>query len=349
MVKRVVITCLFVITFAVAFSLLQDAPPSYAQFPPGTVTATPLPPNFTPTITLTPTPPLTPLPTSIAPGCATTLPISIGATVTVRPGVNIRYGPSPSSPWLANFQEPRDFLILDGPVCDSNFIWWQIQGQGIIGWVAERSTTLNFISYIDSSTVPGANCNPALDLSTGDEIELITGVRIRQTAGIQGLTLTVAPFGAMLTVLSDSAECVDGYNWRLVEVEVVNVVYRGYMAEGSNSTGEDYYIAQDVPTSICSPPMDLSIGETGRIRAVDNVAKNLRAEPSLRGTILYSLVDGVPFEVIGGPVCVDNQVWWQIRIRSNISASGWVAQGPRPNYWLDPDYVGSPYGIPHFP
>ena len=349
MVKRVAVACFLITMLAVGFSLMQDVPPSLAQFPPGiTATATPLPFDVTPTITLTPTPPLTPLPTSSAPGCSTTLPITIGATVTVRPGVNIRYGPSPSSAWLANFPEPRDFLVLDGPLCDSDFIWWQIRGQGIIGWVAERSTTLNFISYIDSTTVPGADCNVALDLRAGDEVELITGVRIRQQAGLQGLTVTVAPFGATVTVLSDTAECVDGYNWRLIEVVVVNVLYRGYMAEGSNSLDE-YFIAQDAPTSICSPPMNLSIGGTARIRAVTNIPKNLRAIPSLSGTILYSLVDGVPIEIIGGPVCVDNQVWWQVRIRSNIAASGWVAQGPRPNYWIDPDFVGSPYGIPNFP
>ncbi len=348
MLKRILASLLLIIAVGMIVSLNENTPSvARAQFPPG-ATPTPTPLGFV-EVTPSPTPiPLTPLPTSIAPGCNTTLPVQVGATVTIRPGVNIRYGPSPSSPWLANYPEPRNFLVVDGPVCDSDFIWWGIRGHGIVGWVAERSNTLNFISFIDGSTIPNGGCTAELSLSAGEEIELVTGVRIRQDAGLQGLTLTVAPFGARAIVLSDNAECVDGFNWRLVQVEVVNVIYEGYMAEGSSSVVGQYYIAQEQPDSICNPPMAFSIGQTGRIRSVDGTLKNLRTAPGLGGDILFTLVDGVPFEVIGGPVCVDDQIWWQVRIRSNLPAAGWVAQGPDPNYFLRPDYVGSEYGVPDF-
>ena len=354
--KRLAVCFIILFTSVVTVLTITRSSPVQAQFPPSVPTSTPGgpvgPPSGqpvvpTPTLVLTPTPPLTPLPTSIAPGCGAGLPISIGATVTVRSGVNIRYGPSASSPWLANYQEPRNFLVLDGPVCDGNFLWWQIRGHGISGWVAERSNALNFVTFIDATRI-GGDCPAPLSLSTGEVIELITGVRIRQNPGLESLVLTVAPFGASAVVLSDSPECEDGFNWRLVRVEVVDVIYDGWMAEGSSSIAGEFFIAQDQPDSICSPPMRLAIGDTGRVRVVDGIPKNLRAAPGLTGEILYTLVNAVPFEVIGGPVCIDDQIWWQVRIRSNLPAAGWIAQGPRPNFWLDRDDEPSPIGVPDF-
>jgi len=196
--------------------------------------------------------------------------------------------------------------------------------------------------------VGGGECSAPLTLSVGEEIELVTGVRVRDEPGLQGLVLTVAPLGARAVVLDNAPQCNDGFNWRLIQVEVVDVLYEGWIAEGSSSFADELFIAQDQPDSICSPPMGFSNGDTGRIRAEDGIAKNLRSAPGSGGEILYTLVDNVPFEIIGGPVCVEDMIWWQVRIRSNLPAAGWVAQGPRPNFWLESDYVPSPFGVPQF-
>lgn len=337
MQKRYILAfCLILMVALGMFSMATQ--PSNAQFPPGVTPGTDtgppgVGPPLTPTITLTPTPPLTPLPTSSAPGCETSFPIALGSTVTVRGGVNIRNAPSPSAPWLANFPESRNFIMVEGPVCNSNFIWWRVTGHGISGWVAERNTVMNFITYIDETTAP-VGCFASLSLSVGEEIELVTGVRIRNQPSLQGLVLTVAPAEAIAVVISDEPVCAEGYNWRLVQVSVVGVIYEGYMAEGSNSVADQSYIAVDAPDSVCSPPLNLQVGVFGRVDYRDGRPKNLRSLPGLEGEILYTLVDGVPFEVIGGPVCVDDMNWWQVRIRSTIPAAGWIAEGPRPNYWI---------------
>ena len=329
--------------FILAVGLMMSIPtPSNAQFPPGvtpgTNTGPPIggtggPPFGEPTVFLTPTLPLTPLPTSSAPGCVTAFPIIIGSTVTVRGGINIRTTPSPSAPWLANFPESRNFVVLEGPVCGADFFWWRITGHGVNGWVAERNTVMNFITFVDGSSAP-ATCFAPLNLAVGEEIELVSGVRIRAEPSLQGLVLTVSQVESYATVLSGQSICEEGYNWRLVQVEILGVIYEGYMAEGSNSVIDDTYVATDEPDSICGRPVDLAVGSLGRVYYRDGIPKNLRETPGFDGEILYTLVTGVPFEVIGGPICVDDINWWQVRIRSNIPAAGWIAEGAPPNYWI---------------
>lgn len=338
MAKRLAVgmVTLGAVALLLALTLTTGSRPSQAQFPPvGTFTPIPTPTLFlTPTPTLTPTPPLTPAPTSAAPGCANPLPLLPGSVITVRSGVNIRSAPSISAPWLANYPEPRDFTVLDGPVCGDNYLWWQVRGHGITGWVAERNAALTFILNVDDDRV-NPTCPTPLDLVEGEQIELVTGVRLRDAPSLGGLILTVAPLGTFATVLDETTVCSDGFTWRFVRVEVVGVVYDGWMVEGSSSITGLYFSEQTPdPAAICARPAPLRIGDLGRIFDPGGPPKNLRAFPGEDAPVLFTLVDNVPFEVIGGPVCIGSDQWWQIRVRSTIPAAGWVAQGPAPNYWL---------------
>lgn len=335
MLRRILITGVFAGMLLVMAGLFAGSSPSRAQFPPGTVTPTLFPTVFfTPTPIPTATPALTPAPTSNAPGCANPLSLAAGAVITVRSGVNIRTAPSVSAPWLANYQEPRNFIVLDGPICGDDYLWWQIRGHGITGWVAEGSATLNFIISVDRTTVSG-DCPTPLQLDVGERIDLITGVRIRNEPSLQGLILTVVPAGGEAIVLDATTVCNDGYTWRKVRVEVVDVVYDGWMVEGSSSIEGRYFSVQTPdPSLVCHRPAPLNIGDLGRIYDPGGPPKNLRSLPGTDAPILFSLVDNVPFEIIGGPVCVGQDQWWQVRIRSTVPAAGWVMQGPAPNYWL---------------
>jgi len=324
---------------ALLLALSATSRPSLAQFPTftpgGPVPGATLPPGITPSPVFTATPPLTPPPTSSAPGCTVPLNIPIGSIVTIRPGVNIRSQPSPSAPLLANFQEPRNFTVLAGPTCGGNFFWWQIRGHGVTGWVAERSISLTFITFIDPPEDASTSCPPPLDLATGEEITLLTGVRVRNAPGLEGLVLTVAPINAVALVLDDEPTCADGYNWRRIQVEVVGFIYEGWMAEGSRSVPGEIYVAGDPTPPPCWPPLDLTVGTRARIYYRQGDApKNLRAGPGETEAILYELVRGVPVEITGGPVCVNGMNWWQVRVLASFPVSGWVAEGARGNYWL---------------
>jgi hypothetical protein len=316
-------------------------PPELGQ---GFVFISPTPiPTSTPLPTATPL--ITPSPTPAAPGCFLgSFDIPIGSTVTLRSGINIRAEPRVSSAWLGNFPEPRNFIVIQGPVCGNDYQWWRIQGHGITGWVAEQSTIMPFIISVDPP--PGAldACINRLNLRAGQVIDLTGNVRIRQEPGLDGLVLTVASPDTPVTILQDETRCVDGYNWRHVEVTVVNFTYRGWMAEGSAMTANLFYIEPTPdPFAECNTPMNLRAGDQRRVRYVDGNPKSLRATPGEDGELLYTLVTGVPFEVIGGPVCAGGMNYWQIRIMSNIDATGWFPEGPRPNYWSEPFYSSNAY------
>jgi hypothetical protein len=295
--------------------------------------ATPVP-FFTPTEIPTPTPLITPSPTSAAPGCFDPLAIEAGSTITVRGGVNIRSAPSISAPWLANFPEFRNFIAVEGPVCGDNYLWWRIRGHGVTGWVAERNNAMSFITSVQAVRT-AVVCPTPLELAIGEQIELVTGVRVREEPSLQSRVITVAPLGGIATILSGPT-CAEGYNWRRVQVTVANFPYEGWLVEGSSVIPDTFYL-EITPEVPCLPPLALAPGDRARVGYRDGMPKNLRAAPGEDGEVLYTLVIGVPFEITGGPVCIDGMNWWQVRILSTIPAAGWLAEGgPRGNYWIRP-------------
>ena len=138
-------------------STATDTPTDTATFTP-TYTATPLPsstatntitplptdtPSRTPRPTRTPRPNVTATPTSIA--CAGTLPsrlyIGINGQVVPIGGLANRYRSEPNlgSDILGTIPEGGVFVVLDGPVCNNGFVWYQVNYGGRIGWTAEAS------------------------------------------------------------------------------------------------------------------------------------------------------------------------------------------------------------------
>lgn len=64
------------------------------------------------------------------------------------------------------------------------------------------------------------------------------------------------------------------------------------------------------------------------------------AEPNLRarafppnGDIIDLLYPGYAFDIVGGPMCINSLVWWQIRLRDGQEA--WVAEGLDDEYFFD--------------
>lgn len=279
-----------------------------------------LPPSLTPPPTATPV--LTPIATSAAPGCGATLPIEIGDSITVRGGISIRALPSVSGPLMEMLQQNDYFIVTGGPICADNYTWWGIRNSRLSGWVAERNNALTFIVDYESANIV---CPTPHELVIGDEIELAYNVRVRREARNDGLVMTVAPAGSTALVLS-APVCVDGYNWRQVEVEVIGVLYSGWMAEEERTTGQTLFIEEGPE---CYPPLGFQVGDLGRVDTHGS-PKNLRAAPNTSSEVLYTLVGGVPLEIIGGPLCSGGMNWWQVRILSTFPAEGWLAEGGRP-------------------
>lgn len=301
------------------------------------VPSAPVSAQFTPLVTASATPVfqgtfVTASPT--AEFCITPLPLTQGDILLVTGGVIIRYGPTASSPYLAQYDTPREFVIVDGPVCNGGLTWWGISGQGITGWVSEGRGTRYWVRPL---TTGGGRteCPAALKLVTGEGITLTGNVRLRAAPGLTNYTLTVAPAGSRVTVL-EGPQCANDINWWKVRATVLDVVYDGWMAENEPTGDLLVAVTPAGDGTICDFPLNMRIGDRARVMYRDSSPKRLRNMPDLDGAVLADLVENVPLEIIGGPLCADTYNWWQVRVLTSNPVVGWMAEGGPANYWIAP-------------
>ncbi|MEP6988573.1 MAG: hypothetical protein ABI970_23425 [Chloroflexota bacterium] len=262
---------------------------------------------------------LTPIPT---PGCAAPLPLVKGQSAYVKGGMYVRNSPTESSPWVNYYQKEVVVVITDGPICsDQRYNWWKVKGPGNDGWVAEGTPAQYFMR--PGPPPAGSFCNASVDLTVGQQTRLRLGVKVHQTASIDGLVLTVAPIDSIAAVLA-GPNCSNGYNWWQIRVTVLNVVYTGWVADGESGITllEDPNAA---PTPFCGPARSLRIGMTGYVQYIDEIPKNMRVAPSIKSEIAATLLDGIGFTIIDGPVCADGYNWWRIQILSRPDVTGWFS------------------------
>lgn len=273
-----------------------------------------------------------PQPTA-ANGCAAPLPLVVGATAYVSGGLFVRTQPNLSSPYVEYYEQAVTVTITDGPVCDgARYNWWKVSGPGNDGWVAEGQPGNYFISV---GALPGEACGAAAGLTVGARAELLRDLRLRAAPSTAGLVLTVAPTGALAEVL-EGPQCGDGYNWWRVRVVVLDVAYTGWMADAQPGGSRWLRAEGEADAPVCAPPLNLAIGSRAYVDYADRIPKNMRALPTEAGELVATLLDGIGFEVIGGPVCAEGYNWWQIRILSRPDVSGWLAEGGPQGYWIAP-------------
>ncbi|MEM9951288.1 MAG: SH3 domain-containing protein [Chloroflexota bacterium] len=316
----------------------------------------------TPPVVLTPGAPIRgALPNATLPftDCITPLNLLPGDQIAIEPGVNIRRSADFSSPivWNTSQQQvdnegnrllPEDefnviAFVVEGPVCANGYNWWRVNvSGGNDGWVAEgRPTDVGGYLILTGAVPINTDCTPAFDLEVG-EVALVTqNVRVRSEPNRDGRVVTVAPFGSNVLILSEpNCDPRDPIIWFRVQVEVVDFVYTGWMSQGLG--GAIWLIPTDLPSeeagTLCGPPLDFAIGTLGYVNSFEQRPRYLRDAPGLDSNVKFLLVDGVPFEFIGGPICADNINYWQIRVLSSTyDVDGWIAEGSRGvGYWLSP-------------
>jgi len=88
--------------------------------------------------------------------------------------------------------------------------------------------------------------------------------------------------------------------------------------------------------SFCPEAMEMRmvVGKRGKVTFGDPRRVRLRLEPSTSAGVLRLLNLGTEFLVIGGPVCADGFVWWEIEFGSY--SGYWVAEGENENYHIEP-------------
>lgn len=79
----------------------------------------------------------------------------------------------------------------------------------------------------------------------------------------------------------------------------------------------------------------LHVGDIAYISFDPPLPNRLRREPNTASEILAMLQPGERIEIIGGPVCSNQWIWWQVRSRAT-GITGWTAEGDAGSYWLVP-------------
>lgn len=82
-------------------------------------------------------------------------------------------------------------------------------------------------------------------------------------------------------------------------------------------------------------PSRLYVGDTAFVSKDPPLANRLRSEPNTGSTILALIQPGEEMVVVGGPVCSNQWIWWQVRTLAG-GVTGWTAEGDASGYWLVP-------------
>ena len=79
----------------------------------------------------------------------------------------------------------------------------------------------------------------------------------------------------------------------------------------------------------------LKVGMKARVSSDPPTANNVRAGPSTKNTRRGQIQPGEVVEVLSGPECAEDIIWWEVRSPST-GLTGWTAEGTIGTYWLAP-------------
>jgi hypothetical protein len=148
------------------------------------------------------------------------------------------------------------------------------------------------------------------------------------------LIITVASTGQFVDVLEGPTCGDDKFNWWKIRVPVAGFTYTGWVADAQPG-GNDWLISEDTLSApVCAAPLSLPIGSHAFVNYTDHIPKSLRSGPSTNSQLIASLLDGIGFEVLDGPICADGYNWWHVSILSRPDVTGWLAEGGPQGYWI---------------
>lgn len=79
----------------------------------------------------------------------------------------------------------------------------------------------------------------------------------------------------------------------------------------------------------------LQIGDFAYVSHTPPLRNRVRSGPDVNSKIIGHIAPGEQVEIIDGPSCSNNWIWWKVRVRKN-GQIGWTAEGDANNYWLVP-------------
>ncbi len=84
-----------------------------------------------------------------------------------------------------------------------------------------------------------------------------------------------------------------------------------------------------------APTSRLKVGDLAYVTKDPPSPNRVRKEPNRQAEILGLINPGGSMEILEGPTCADNWVWWHVK---NADLNGWMAEGDQETYWMVPLY-----------
>lgn len=190
------------------------------------VTQTPLIPTDTPVTEPTATFTATPVP-------GTVLQAGQPARVTAPAGLNMRTEPRPGTTLILQLATGQRVIVVEGPVSADNFSWWRVDdGQGNVGWVAERDAETVWLTpqlgeAQPVNRAPRLNDRVVVTMPSGGQLS------IRTLPGSDALVVTRANPGQQFTVF-DGPQTAGGFTWYRIRSDDGQV--EGWAADGDGTT-----------------------------------------------------------------------------------------------------------------
>jgi len=227
---------------------------------------------------------------------------------------------------LANLPAGMVFSVVGQPSCAEGMIWWQVNTLGQSGWTPEGQYSTYWLEPY-GQTAPPPGPIPCLltrfpHMQVGYSGIVSPGIpnNLRAQPSQYGQILASMSAGESFAVLAGPM-CSENLVWWQVN-------YRGkvgWTVEGQNGS---FWI--DPLTCIGFQESRISVGKYARV--TPGLPNRLRSMPSTRSLSLALIQPGATFSVIGGPVCAEDTIWWQVNYQGII---GWTMEGQGNQYWLE--------------
>jgi uncharacterized protein YraI len=203
------------------------------------------------------------------------------------------------------------------------------------------------------STIPSKHYNPATD-------ERVTDFNLVIVATAQAYDIPLWNYWKAMSVLPGEGLASDGVHpslaWdglntvfdpdhlkygfpvrNLTALQVLYTLWQQVLYDGDQApaaTAPPSSVQPGSPSEIScqgAPPPNLTVGGQGRV--TPGLPNKMRSQPSTAAAQVGSIPGEGVFSVIGGPVCADGYMWWQI---SYNGLTGWTANGSGSEYWVEP-------------
>jgi uncharacterized protein YraI len=157
--------------------------------------------------------------------------VGIGEVVTVSDydtsPLQLRQSPGLDRQITAYIPVRTALTILNGPICNSGWRWWQVEYNGLVGWVGEVGP-----ERLYNITPPQCH-HHRVSLEVGDWVQVTPGTpnRVRSDAGLDYPEFALAYSGTPLRI-TDGPACHDNIWWW----EIRYGIRSGWTAEGDALT-----------------------------------------------------------------------------------------------------------------